>query len=49
MKEFAANFGSTQERLSVFNADGAIVRAPIRPEDTRRLGFTATEDDFTTG
>jgi hypothetical protein len=37
----------SRERLSVFNASGAIVRSPILSEETKALGFNQPDDDFT--
>ncbi|MGA9624587.1 MAG: hypothetical protein WBL65_02820 [Bryobacteraceae bacterium] len=44
---FSEQLKSTTERLSVFNADRAIVREPILSDETRALGFDQPEDDFT--
>lgn len=44
---FSDQLKSTTERLSVFNADRAIVREPILSDETRALGFDQPEDDFT--
>ena len=47
IQEFSEQLKSTTERLKVFNADRAIVRLPILPDETRALGFDRPEDDFT--
>ena len=46
IQEFSEQLKSTTERLKVFNADRAIVRLPILPDETRALGFDQPEDDF---
>ncbi len=32
--------------MDVFNAENALLRRPIRPEETKALGFNQPEDDF---
>ena len=46
IETFSKGLKDTQERLSVFNADHAIVRPPIGPEETRALGFDGPDDTF---
>jgi hypothetical protein len=46
VKQFAVGFKNTRERLAIFNADNAIVRAPICSEETRALGFDRPDDEF---
>jgi len=47
VRSFSEQLGNTQARINVLNADNAMVRAPITPEQTRALGFRSVEDDFT--
>jgi hypothetical protein len=47
IQRFSEQLKSATERLSVFNADRAIVREPILSDETRALGFDQPEDDFT--
>lgn len=46
IKEFAAGMTDSRQRLSVFNASGALVRSPILSEETKKLGFNDPSDDF---
>jgi hypothetical protein len=47
IKQFAAGMKDSRERLNTFNATRAIVRPPILSEETKALGFTNPDDDFT--
>jgi hypothetical protein len=47
IKQFSAEMKDSRERLSIFNASGAIVRSPILSEETKALGFNQPDDDFT--
>jgi hypothetical protein len=47
IKQFAERMRDSRERLNVFNASGAIVRAPILSEETKACGFNEPDDDFT--
>lgn len=46
IEAFCAGLANTNERIAVFNAERALVRTPIRPEETQALGFNQPEDDF---
>lgn len=46
IQEFSEALKDTRTRLGVFNADQAIVRAPILPQQTKELGFNEPDDDF---
>jgi hypothetical protein len=47
VEAFSRALSNTRERLGVFNADGAIVRAPILFDEARSLGFDNDDDAFT--
>lgn len=46
IERFSAGMHDTARRIEVFNAEGALLRRPICPEETRALGFSRPEDDF---
>ncbi|MGO9011510.1 MAG: hypothetical protein ACLQPN_15525 [Bryobacteraceae bacterium] len=46
IKTFSEGLAKTNQRIAVFNAPGALVRRPIRPEETQALGFDRQDDDF---
>jgi hypothetical protein len=46
IKAFSEGLAKTTERIAVFNATGALVRRPIRPEEARALGFDEPDDGF---
>ena len=46
VQRFCSTFKNTKERLALWNATNAIVRAPIKPEETASQGFNKEEDNF---
>jgi hypothetical protein len=46
IKDFSRQLNNTKTRLNLFNADGAMIRAPILSDETRALGYDQPEDDF---
>lgn len=47
IRTFSDALKTTANRLSVFNADGALLRLPITPQETQALGFDNADDNFT--
>jgi hypothetical protein len=46
IKTFSEGLAKTAHRIAVFNAPGALVRRPIRPEETQALSFDGPDDNF---
>ncbi len=46
IETFSAGLQNTARRIEVFNAEGALLRRPIRPEEAMALGFTQPQDNF---
>ena len=46
IENFSAGLSHTRQRIDIFNATGALIRSPIRPEETQALGFNNPEDNF---
>ncbi len=46
IKRFSESLAKTILRIAVFNAPGALVRTPIRPQEAQALGFDEPDDDF---
>jgi hypothetical protein len=46
IQAFSAELGNTSDRIRIFNADGGLVRAPIKPADALELGFNLPDDEF---
>jgi hypothetical protein len=46
IQAFSLGLTNTKERIAVFNAERALVRRPILPEEAKMLGFDQPDDDF---
>jgi hypothetical protein len=46
IETFSAELATTGRRIAVFNAERALVRRPILPEEARALGFDQPDDAF---
>jgi hypothetical protein len=47
VRNFVEHLGSTKKKLAAWNAENAIVRRPIEPEEVRGFGFDTEDDRFT--
>jgi hypothetical protein len=46
VKEFSKGLKNSNERIKIFNANGAMVRSPISSDETRAAGYDQPDDDF---
>lgn len=46
IQHYALGLRGTRARLEALNSDGAMLRSPIMPFETRSLGFDSPDDDF---
>jgi hypothetical protein len=46
VKEFSKGLKNSNERIKIFNANGAMVRSPISSDETRAAGYDHPDDDF---